>query len=259
MNHVTEYQVIYTGAFTEEDFHFDVVPGKRVYPVKIRHLISVAWREARLNPDLTLFNGPAVSLLSAVMTRHPDNHRYRLYLKVQATDYKHFYAISTLSPNLIYKSDRANALAACAVVETTDGTIFVGRRNQNLAEEGGMWHIPGGTLEHAINPLDFMRQELDEELNIQAKDIQSAVCLGFAEHDLKNKSEFLCYFHLNLSERQVTRKLADAEDRDEHDEFVFVPLEELEDFTDIYPFAPIGKAAVRLYLDFVTNNRRQNA
>jgi 8-oxo-dGTP pyrophosphatase MutT (NUDIX family) len=185
------------------------------------------------------------------MTTNNETGRSVLYLKVQASDYKSFYGTNICNTGPLLKNELTNPLAACAVVETTDGTVFMGRRSEKLAETSGLWHVPGGTLSDAINPLDAMRRELAEELNIAAEDIQSAVCLGFAENLLMKKPEFLCYFHLKLNERQVTAKLAEAKDSDEHDEFVFVPLEELEDFIDVHPFAPIGKAAIRLYLDFV--------
>ncbi|MFO7659476.1 MAG: NUDIX hydrolase, partial [Candidatus Cloacimonadaceae bacterium] len=148
-------------------------------------------------------------------------------------------------------TELANALAACAVVETMDGTVFAGLRNERLAETSAVWHVPGGTLDQALNPIDFMKQELAEELNIAEQDIRQALCMGLAENLIMQKPEFLCYFHLNLNEQQLAAKLLNAPDKDEHTEFVFVPLEELQDFIEVHSFAPIGKAAVKLYLDYL--------
>jgi 8-oxo-dGTP pyrophosphatase MutT (NUDIX family) len=254
MNPASEFKIIYRGVFTEEDFHYDVMPGKRKYKAETRHLIKQAWQDAKLNPDLNIFNGPVVSLLSAAMINSHETDRDSLFLKVQMSDYKSFYGTNVCNTGPLLKTELTNALAACAVVETTDGTVFVGRRSEKLAETSGLWHIPGGTLSEAINPIEAMRRELSEELNISTGDIQSAVCLGFAENLLMKKPEFLCYFHLKLTERQVTTKMADAVDLDEHDEFVFVPLEELQDFTEIHLFAPIGKAAIQLYLSYISRN-----
>jgi len=251
MSPITEHRIIYTGVFTEEDFHYEVKPGKRIYKAETRHLINQSWQEARLNPGLNLFNGPVVSLLTAAMTANPETGRNKLYLKVQATDYKSFYGTNVCNPNAIPKAELANPLAVCAVVETTDGMVYVGRRSEKLAETSGLWHVPGGTLSKAINPIDAMRKELAEELNLADEDIQTAVCLGFAENLLMKKPEFLCYFHLKMSTRLLEAKMQEAKDLDEHDEYAFVPLEELQDFVDIHPFAPIGKAAIKLYLDFI--------
>jgi 8-oxo-dGTP pyrophosphatase MutT (NUDIX family) len=251
MKPASEYRIIYTGVFTEEDFRYEVLPGKRKYKPETRQLIKQSWQEARLNPGLNLFNGPVVSLISAGMTANPETGRNRLYLKVQATDYKSFYGTNVCNPNAIPKAELANPLAVCAVVETTDGTVFVGRRSEKLAETSGLWHVPGGTLSKPVSPLAVMRKELAEELNLADEDIQTALCLGFAENLLMKKPEFLCYFHLNISERQLNAKLEHAPDADEHEETAFVPLEELESFIDVHPFAPIGRACMKLYLDFI--------
>jgi ADP-ribose pyrophosphatase YjhB (NUDIX family) len=112
-----------------------------------------------------------------------------------------------------------------------------------------VWHVPGGTLDGVQNPIDFMKRELSEELNVQAEDISTAVCLGLAENLLLLKPEFLCYFHLKLSEAELTAKVQTAQDRDEHTDFVFVPMEELAYFISMHPFAPIGKACIKLYLE----------
>lgn len=251
MSHVTDFQIIYTGIFTEADFHFEVLPGKRSYKAATRKLINAAWQDAKLNPNLDIFNGKVISLISSAVTTGKETGRNRIFLKVQETDYKSFYGTNVCNPGVISKPELANALSVCAVVETVEGTVFAGLRNERLAETSGVWHVPGGTLSAAINPIDFMKQELAEELNVSEEDIQSSLCLGMAENLLMKKPEFLCYFHLNLNEWQLSDKLLNAPDKDEHTEFVFIPMEELQDFTEIHSFAPIGRAAVQLYLDYL--------
>lgn len=253
MNHATDYQIMYTGVFTEADFHFDILPGKRSYKAATRKLINEAWQEAKLNPNLDIFNGKVLSLISAVMTSNHETGRNQFFLKVQETDYKSFYGTNVCNTRAIPKPDLANALAACAIVETVEGTVFAGLRSESLAETSGVWHVPGGTFMEPINPIDLMKKEMAEELNIDESDIQSALCLGMAENLIMKKPEFLCYFHMNLSEWELSDKLLDAPDKDEHSEFVFVPMEELQDFIEVHCFAPIGKAAVKLYIDYVSS------
>ncbi len=255
MNPTTDYKIIYTGCFTEQDFHLEAVPGKRTYKSTTRKLINLSWQEARLDPALNIFNGPVVSLLSILLTRNHLTDRENFFLKVQMTDYKSFYGTNVRNSLTLPKTELANALAVCAVVETKDGTIFTGKRNQNLAETSGYWHVPGGTFDRIANPLQIMKTELFEELNIAESDISQALCLGFAENLIMKKPEFLCYFHLNQTEAQLIEKMVLAPDKDEHTEIAFVPLEELADFVEIHPFAPIGKAAVKLYLDYITCNQ----
>lgn len=245
-----EYRIIRSGCYGEQDFCYLLLPGKRSYPAKVRKLIKTAWDEARLDPDLILFNGTVISLIDYDIpnTKSPDDVEI-MQLTVQETDYRSFYGTNLCHPFSIPKSQLANPLAACAVVETIEGTVFVGERNKRLAEVSGVWHVPGGTLDVVQNPLDFMKRELSEELNVQAEDIHSAVCLGLAENLLLLKPEFLCYFHLKLSETELAAKILTAKDKDEHTDFVFVPMEELAYFVSMHPFAPIGKACIKLYLE----------
>lgn len=254
MNHVTDYQIIYKGVFTEADFSFDVIPGKRKYQDATRKLINEAWQDARLNPNLDIYNGKVISLITIAMTNNHATGRDHIYLKVQATDYKSFYGTNVCNPRIISKPELSNVLATCAVVETVEGSVFVGKRNEKLAETSGVWHVPGGTFNVVINPIALMKNELSEELNVADNDIQYAVCLGFGENLVMKKPEFLCYFHLNLTEQQLSDKLINAKDLDEHTEYVFVPMEELEDFIEIHPFAPIGKACVRRYLEYINSS-----
>lgn len=252
MNHAIEYQIIYTGIFSEADFQFDLKQGKRSYKASTRRLINEAWQDAKLNPNLDIFNGKVISLISSAMTIDKDTGRNQIFLKVQETDYKSFYGTNVSHSHTLPKTELANALAACAVVETMEGTVFAGLRNERLAETSAVWHVPGGTLSDAINPIDFMKKELAEELNVAEHDIKHALCLGLAENLVMRKLEFLCYFHLNLNEKQLTERLLEAPDKDEHTEFVFVPMEELQDFIEVHNFAPIGKAAVKSYLDYIS-------
>ena len=248
----SEYRIIYNGCFKRQDFEFRLLSGKRSYSPKIKKMIKHAWDEARLDPDLILFNGKVISLINAEMIGQ------RMFLTVQETDYKSFYGTNLSNPFTVPYAQLANPLAACAVVETIEGTIFVGKRNKYLAEVNGFWHVPGGTLDEVINPIDFMKRELSEELNIESGDIQSDVCLGLAENLLMLKPEFICHFHLKLTENEVAAKIIHAKDRDEHTEFVFVPMEELAYFVTVHPFAPIGKAAVQLYLEYITSFNRED-
>jgi 8-oxo-dGTP pyrophosphatase MutT (NUDIX family) len=251
MNYVTDYKIIYAGKFTEEDFHIDVKPGLRKYKAYTRQLINEAWEEAKLNPSLDIFNGKVYSLLSIFMTVHPDTGKDHIFLKVQQSDYKSFYGTNVCNSYRLPKTELANALAVCAVVETTDGMVFTGLRSIRLAETSGVWHLPGGTFNEIMNPIAVMTRELSEELNIDGSDILSALCLGFGENLVMQKPEFFCYFHLRLSQKQLSQKMLRAQDKDEHTETAFVPLEELLYFSEIHPFAPMGRAAINLYLDYI--------
>lgn len=254
MNPVTDYRILFTGCFTDADIHIEVAAGKRQYKAATRRLINAAWQDARLDPGLQIFNGPVFSLLSILQSRGQTSAKDELFLRVQATDYKAFFGTNISNAHRLPGTELANPLAVCAVVETTDGTIFAGKRNTKLAETSEVWHVPGGTFNRVAGPLAIMQDELAEELNITESDVSKAFCLGLGENLLYLKPEFLCYFHLNLSEKQLADRILEAKDRDEHTEIAFVPMEELADFNLIHPFAPMGKAAINLYLDYIGRN-----
>jgi len=252
MTSATDYKIIHKGVFWENEFIIDVVPGKKQYKAETRRLINEAWQNAKLNPYLDIYNGDIISLVSIMVAPNKEIGSLCFYLKVQVTDYKCFYGTNICNTNNLPKSELSNALAACAVVENMEGTIFIGKRSERLAETSGVWHVPGGTFDIVTNPIALMKRELTEELNIEDKDIRQSLCLGFGENLIYKKPEFLCYFHLRLTEKQMKAKLKKAKDKDEHTEYVFVPSEDLHNFVTVHPFAPIGKAAVELYLTYIS-------
>jgi len=246
-----EYRILHRGVFAAEDFILHRLSGKKRFSATTRRLINAAWQEARLNPHLDIYNGEVWCLERWECHAEPTIDRPKLHLYLRQSDYKSFYGTNIRHAALLPSDQLSNALAACVVVETTEGSIFVGRRNPRLAETSGVWHVPGGTFDQPINPLALISRELKEELNLDSEDFQALVCLGLGENLLYRKPELLCYAHLHLNERQLASKLKDAIDLHEHSEHVFVPVEELADFVRIHPFAPIGKAAVEVYLQYI--------
>ncbi len=262
------YLIHHRGVYTSNQISFQILPGKKQYPQQIKELIHAAWKNATSNPGIHIYNGKVAGLHSFAATQDS------LHLVVQETDYKSFYGTNVKNAHQIWQhQDRANALAACAVVETTDATIIVGKRNSTMAEGSGLWHIPGGTLEFsksagalrslmqelglplcpesALNPILTMMRELKEEFNIEMGEIPFRLCLGLGENLLMKKPEFLCYFRLSLSSTEVRERVKEARDANEHSKISFVPQEEILDYCAAYPFAPIGKAAITRYWEYV--------
>ncbi len=265
-----DYKIHHRGVYRAEQICFELLPGKKAYPAQIKELIAAAWQHARTQADLHIFNGRVAAL-----------HGYSIcgdtmQITVQETDYKSFYGTNVKNSHQILESSHlANALAACAVVETTDATILVGKRNSHMAEGQELWHIPGGTLEFpkdykrqkdliselglpftkasVLNPVLTMVRELYEEFNLTPDCIPHRLCLGLGENLEMKKPEFLCYFKLNISSQQVKARMASAADADEHSEISFVPIEEIFEFSALHPFAPIGKAAIQVFWEFITN------
>ena len=264
------YRIIHELALRPQDINFQVTRGKKQYPPEIKELITAAWKVAKTNPELQLFNGCVAAYLDSTVVSQPDS-AMGLQLTVQETDYKSFYGTNVKNVHQIYDDNHlARALAVCAVVETIDATVIIGNRSKTVAEGSELWHVPGGTIEYpklsavdtdilhrlglphtleaALNPFYTMLKELTEELNIGINDYLSLVCLGLGENLEMKKPEFLCHFRLRLSAAEVRSRLAAAPDAGEHSEILFVPLEECSDFVRTHPFAPIGQAAIELYI-----------
>jgi len=273
-----EFRIIHRGSFSANDIEMMLLPGKRQYASSIRKFINEAWQEARLNPELNLFNGSVLSYLgSEVVKLGGDNVERdceRLAVTVQRTDYKSFYGTNICHSSdalRIAPAEMANAIAVCDVLETSDAMIPIGRRSNRMAEGAGFWHVPGGTLDcesawkyfiplmhklklpakksSALNPVLIMLKELTEELGIDPEDVTHCECIGLGENIGIHKPEFLCYFRSSLSAQEIEERRRSAIDSDEHNEMVYVPVEELQDFVAVHPFAPIGKAAISLYLE----------
>lgn len=268
-----DFRILRRGMFRAKQLSLNLLPGRREYPPFLQTLISQAWEEARLNPDLDLYDGRVLSLVSSSVAADT------LQVDVQATRYRAFYGTNVRNYDRIGDPALcANALAVCAVVETGDGCILMGKRSRKVAEGAGDWHVPGGTLElvsawkqftpwlelfgltleptSCLNPLAQMGRELNQEFSLEASQIRNAFCLGLGENLRIGKPEFLCWFQLDADSRTLRPWLEAAADRGEHEDVVFLPAEEIDSFAAVHQVAPIGRAALWLYLDQVLNAGR---
>jgi len=260
-----DYRILCENTYLPHQIELELIEGQKVYPKGIQRRIDKAWTEALKDSSKRLFNGRVAGLQS--WQANPQ----KLSIQVIETDYKSFYGTNVINGNVLSDAkDRADALAVCAVVQTLDACIIVGKRNTALAEGSGFWHVPGGTLEFPtadktsdrytrflglpdcraslLNPLATMLRELHEEFNLEPEMFGSCYCLGMGENLLMRKPEFLCHFNIKLNSWQIEQLRQAAPDADEHSEVCYVPLEEIMDFIHEVAFAPIGKAAIELFL-----------
>jgi 8-oxo-dGTP pyrophosphatase MutT (NUDIX family) len=261
-----DFRLIHAGWFREDNVVIELVAGERYFSPDVEELIEEAWLEARLDPYLDLYNGKALSMIASSVTKG--------ILKVQTmrTDYRSFYGTNVRNFSRINDPRLcANALAVCAVVESRDGNILIGRRSAKVAESSGFWHVPGGTMEvspelniyanalklrsrNLLNPFRQMERELEEEFGLRLMDIGWSVCLALGENLRIGKPEFICYYHLNIDSVDVQKRIETATNRDEHDEILHLPMEEIESFVQSYEVAPIGKAALHCYMHYLQSH-----
>ena len=75
-----------------------------------------------------------------------------------------------------------------------------------------------------------MGEELREELNLEAADLDEGRLLGLGENLENGKPELLFRFTCRLSAGQIRRRAAGAEDAYEHEALIFLPLARLADW-----------------------------
>lgn len=241
-----DYLIHLKHKFEEQEIILHDLGKKKIYSPTVQNLINEEWKKVKENKDIFIFNG-AVSCLDSFEVVENKLHIY--YCE---SDYKSYYATNIKNSKLLQeKSELANTLAVCTVVETSDKMIIVGKRGKHLAEGTSLWHVPGGTLEYypeRINhPFEVMKRELVEELNLS--DISSMICLGFGENITFQKPEFLLYTRTALTSKEIASNLTGASDYNEHSEIRFIPCNEIENFIIEHNFTEIGTAVIQLYLE----------
>lgn len=223
-------------------------------------MIDEAWEDARLDPNLNLFNGNVLTLRSASKVDE------FLDVRLGVTDYKSFYGTNVRNFHCLPKAQLADAIAVCGTVLSSDQTVIMCKRSRKVAEGQDEWHVIGGTMEislpgyqelahnpdqdfqaavnHEFGPFNRMQKELEEELALSPDDIEIMVCTAIGENLRIGKPEFLMTVMTRLDSAQLIDNAQRAVDRDEHTEILAVPIEEIPNFCEMYPVAPIGKAAL---------------
>ncbi|MCD4829993.1 MAG: NUDIX domain-containing protein [Candidatus Cloacimonetes bacterium] len=245
-----DFSLLHTGPFAPEQIRLCLAPGLRIYPSAITRLIEAAWEAARRQSGIKLWDGPAYSLLGSRVENGA------LLCQVQQTTYKAFFGANVCHCDDIEdKSLLANSLACCCVCETTDDHVLLGLRSQSVAEDRGIWHIPGGNLDDIAAgdaaPFEQVRREVEEEAHVSAEHIAALTCLGMGRSLRTWKPEFLFHARLTLNAEQLRTRLAHAQDAGEHTEWRLVPSSGVAGFTDTHTVSPIGLAALALWRQLI--------
>ena len=240
------YTLLHTGPFAPEQVRLHVRPGLRTYSPELERRIEEAWAAAAAS-GLHLWDGPVYSLLGSGVSAAGT-----LACEVQQTSYKAFYGTNVChSESITDRALLANSLACCCVCHTSDGHILLGRRSHTVAEDQGVWHIPGGNLDdlsagHAA-PFMQIRREVEEEAHVRAQHIERLVCMGMGRNNRSHKPEFLFFARLHLNADELRARLHMAEDANEHTTWLLLPVGEVQSFFATHEVAGIGQAALALW------------
>jgi 8-oxo-dGTP pyrophosphatase MutT (NUDIX family) len=132
-----------------------------------------------------------------------------LSIVVGDTSYKEY--VTTRTPEFSQghsRQESGNALAVSSVVETSDGSILLDKR-QGVDVYAGRYHVIGGFFERnldmttAPDPFAAIRREIREETGIQITDIREQFCLGVV-YDLTTPHAEMCFLtRLNIPWKKV--------------------------------------------------------
>ena len=153
--------------------------SRKIVP-EVERAIDEAWRAAAGRLGDKLFDGPTCRLEQWSATPQ------RLELILARTSYRSFVGTNlynidladTYGPEIL-----ANPVGLSTALETRDGYLMLGRRNDAVAYYPNRVHPFAGALEPR-DPLDVfeeIRRELREELHLAAADIETIRCVGLAE------------------------------------------------------------------------------
>lgn len=117
---------------------------------------------------------------------------------------------------------RAQVLAVCCAMECPQGFV-IEQRSARVAALPGKWHIaPSGSLQPPHGPWETMLAEANEELALQACEIEDARCVGMLFGERSGVYQLACSARTGVSfEQMLSRRRSGAW---EQDGFVCAPV-----------------------------------
>lgn len=218
--------------------------SRRILP-EVERLIDQTWQTIAAKPGVNLFDGPMCRLES--WTSSPE----RLSLVLSETSYKPFLGTNLHHPEWADQygpSILANPVGVSPALETADGWLMMGRRNQSVAYYPDKIHPFAGALEprDAMDLFGAVQRELAEELAFTPADIADIRCTGIAEDRSIRQPELIFRVVSTRTRSQVEATL----DRTEHHASWAIPAtREAIDATlgDVAGLTPVAVAALLLW------------
>ncbi|CAJ1430795.1 unnamed protein product [Effrenium voratum] len=246
--------VVLQGPFPLEDIEMTIREGKRCYDSEVdswrgrglhsgarrslaprSELLALAWHrawgkeqeaekhwQALRQEQPQLFDGEVWCLSSFSVQKDPIP---RLRLEMQETSFKYvLYTHLTTAGQSMDASRRSGACGLMALTETTEGLLVFGQRSRHVGAFPGYFHcVPAGNVD-VPDLLQIAQKELLEEMAVAWEEVAS--CSIFALMDTGaeqgHKYEFVLSMRLSLPAPEVLRRYQIAEDKKEHEAFVFV-------------------------------------
>ncbi len=201
--------------------------------------IEQAWHEAAARPGIHLFDGPMCRLEHA----SPDGPN--LCLRLSRTNYRTFLGTNMAREHPDVPADPsqlANPVGLSVALESSDGQLVLGRRNDRVAYYPGYVHPFAGALEPADNVdvfADALR-ELNEELSLSAADVRDMALVAIVADAVLRQPELIFLARSSLDCAAIRRRL----DPGEHRELVGILPKDLDAaLADVSTWTPVAVAA----------------
>ncbi|HEY2587388.1 MAG TPA: NUDIX domain-containing protein [Tepidisphaeraceae bacterium] len=220
------------------------VPSGRRTPPEVERLVEKAWERALRRPGVKLFDGP----MCRMERWHAADGTLELDLSV--TGYKAFLGTNMSHPELAERFGRdvmANPVGVSPALETADGYLLLGRRNETLAYYPNRTHPFAGALEPRDNGDLFaaVRRELAEELALGDADVLDVRCTGIAEDRALRQPELL----FRVSTSRTRGQIAAQVHAEEHGGSLAIPADPRAVAEAIHDpaFTPVAVASLLLW------------
>jgi len=208
-------RIHHAGDWPSEQVAGMVLPSTLVVPPRAQLAIEEAWQRAVAVPGRTLFDGPMCRLEAFDVTSAG------VRVGMSRTSYKTFWGTNLCHPEVADEfgpAVLANPIGVSPALETADGWLLLGRRNDRVAYYPNRVHPFAGSLEPsdagtsaAPDLFAAVRRELNEELALTPADIQTVRMTGLAEDVRLRQPELIFRVKTNLSRAQVESQVDAAE------------------------------------------------
>ena len=239
-----------TGRWLPGSVETRFVPSTRIDTETSRCSIERAWERVNADPKVHVFDGPMCRLEGFGSLPAPPDKPSRLRLELSMTTYRVFLGTNLHGPRDLPTETLASPVGVSPALQTCDGFLLFGRRNQRVAYYPHRLHPFSGALEPPPNGgnvdiFEECRRELAEELNLAASEIPQVELMGIVEDARIRYPELILHARTNLSREDVTARLNAAE----HDGLVAVPAEPacIEVALSDAAYTPVGRAALTLF------------
>jgi len=198
------------GRFSPAHVLVRTVPDAHPRFPEIETAIDLAWKQALAQPNVKLFDGP-MSRLESFSARDGI-----LELNLSTTSYRQFCGTNLMHPEFAQRfgwAALANSVGASCALQSADGWLLMGRRNNTVAYYPRRIHPFAGALE-PHQPMDVFadaRRELWEELSLPAEAIAEMWCLGLVEDISLRQPELIFSVKSNRSRAEIEKNLNAAE------------------------------------------------